>query len=470
MNWGSNVVLYSGNFFISFTNAAPSIGVRFIVEELATSKRLQESQDTSTLSQWPTSNIYNILVPENIIEISHSRDFATCPCPLPALYTGIFTRVGKIELETSVSGAPTRLISTSTGLATVPDVIANKLYIPAYNDSPFGGNLYLFGAFSQILYDLPNIYYRIRMDTPGGGSPQYLKDPLEKTKYSINMTALPLTVQTDRVPLGPFYHGTIPYYQLTPMAGMAGPVQFFWSFPDLLALWNTGGRNGEYTLTLEVFSIDPLLLTTTPTAPVVDPPSVPGFCPAANFTNLKLFLDNVAPVADIMAIDTAVGAPHTPYIYTPADPATITGPYYVDRQGTMGDYGPISNPICSILEFTQPSQRLAFKLTAYHANGYLRYWKMSFRRNNTGYADIIGKYYSGGGVMQDYAPLVISPWPESTVNGFQGKFLYLTPANLNLGSPDGCGYRFVIEAGTRTTDGYYYLHWGRDEDIHYIKQ
>ena len=283
-----------------------------------------------------------------------------------------------------------------------------------------------------------------------------MDDPLIKTKYTVELTTL--TVTTDRIQLGPNFSidGT-PLYEMTPLS--AGNE--FWSFPDLLALWRTGGLNGNYEVTLEIVG-----------------PSPGEICsPIPNFTNLKLNLDNTSPSAAIIPLYT--GAGDTPRMYTPGD--AVPTPYDLldSMLGTSANYGTIPNPICAVLEYANPDDHLAFKLTAFHDNGvtagtidgFLRYWYFSFKRNDGSYHNIIGKQYNGTtNTMEDYSGLKITTCTKSSLDGFQEKYLYLNEGHVDLGSPDGCAYRFVIRSATRTTDGYSHLRWASDEDLHCLKK
>jgi hypothetical protein len=463
---GKAIVTYDGGYLVSFTSStAPKINVKFVVEELATTKILMESEAVA-LSPWQANNIYYLLVPESLSEIDSGREFATRKCTSgTSKYTGIFTRVGKIEVETEVSGSPVRLIDPGTGLVTVPKTVATQLKIHRYNKAPLGGNLYMFGAFSQKLYKKKFIYYQIKItDKSSPLSPQpyhYMNDPLYKTKYTIDLAKL--KVKTERIKVGP--HTIIDSkftirqncYMLTPLSTGTGAVQEFWSFPDLLALWRTGTRSGKYQLSIEIVNSD--------------------YCEVDNFTNLTVMLDNVRPLARILPLDKdATGtsahlAEDTPLIYTPG-PAVLP-PYNLGPMlGTGTNYAPKADPACSILEFTNPSsQHLAFKLSAYHSTGYMRYWYFAFTRNKPkDYKKVIGKFYNGTNIMQDYSGLKITTCSQTGTEGFQDKYLYLNPGHLDLVTNPGCGYRFVIWAATRATDGYNYLYWSHDEDIHYLKK
>jgi len=453
---GGAAVYYDGGYYVSFVNASASISAKFVVEELSTSKVLLES-GAVTLSAWPTPNIRYVLVLEDLSEIDQGREFATPP--IPGKHTAIFTRVGKIEVATEVGGLTHRVIDSTTGLVTVPTSVSSYLAIPSYQDSPLGGNLYVFGAFDEALCNLNrilelwglHIYYRIRIDNLDTATSAYLNHPLVKTKYSVNMTTL--TVKTDRITLGPSTQiiGGSSYdncYQMTPLSSGTQ----FWSFPDLLALWRTGGLNGNYRLTIEIPGS-----------------TAANFAAVPNYTDLRMRLDNIAPTASILPLYS--GAGDTPRIYTPGPAVPLPYDLRASLLGAPANYGSISNPICSILEFSNPAQHLAFQLTAFHDNGFMRYWQFSFRRNDGSYKGIIGKQYNGAtDAMEDFSVLKITSCTQSDVHGFQEKFIYLNNSHVDLGSPDGCAYRFVIEAATRATDGYTYLYWSWDEDLHYLKK
>ena len=465
----SFITVTQGGYLVSFTAPGATITVKFMVEELLSGDLMMESED-NVLNQWtlPSAeyNIRYLLVPGGLTDLSDERTFATCPI---GKYTGIFTRVGKIEVATEVEDPPgvfdtKHLIDPTTGLVFIyTSKIATDLAIHQYKDSPLGGNLFMFGAFNQMLYYLPGVRYRIRIERWNGSAfvlHKYMDDELVKTRYTVNLTP-PITVTADRIRLGPdTFLGTPNCYELTPMS--IGNT--FWSFPDLLALWRTargGGLNGKYKVSLEIVG---LLFPT-------------DFIPVPQYTDLTMTLDNKAPVAKILPLYT--GAGDTPMIYTPGPPVTSYDllPSILGSPPWEDYYGPTANPICSILDFTNPAHHLAFKLTAYHDNGYMHNWYFKFKRNDTGYTTITGKKYSAGttpdtGSMVNYeaVPPMKIACTQNDVKGFQNMFLYLNPGHIDLGSPDGCAYRFVIHAMTRATDGYGYLRWRWDEDLHYMRR
>ncbi len=439
-----------GGYLASFSAPAGGASVRFLVEELATSRQLLYSEpDTVTA---PVSIRY-LLLDEVPSEIDGGRDFAPPP-PAPAMYTAIFTRVGKIELATEVGGVTQHLIEPATGLANVPASVAPELAIPEYEDAPFGGNLYLFGAFSHDLYNLPGVCYKIRIypDPSDHTVWEYMDDELFKTKYTVNFATG--TVDTERVSLGPKTVGaTTGCYELTPIAASNN---VFWSFPDLVALWRTAGLNGDYELEFEFHGL----------------PVPADFALIPDFSDVTLMLDNVAPVTLIQPLQERDF--DTPRVYTPGPlppssdllPALL-GSFPVDYVGS-GD------PTCLIFSL-QPAaapKYLAFRLTASHANSFLRYWSFLFQRNDTQNAVVFGKRYDGAtNSMVDLPGVLVSSAQTSTA-GFADRFLYLDSAHLQpSGTPvSSCAYRFLIHAATRTTDGYQYLRYRQDQDLHYVQK
>ena len=443
----SYVTRQDGGYLASFSAPAGGAMVRFVVEELATSKQLLDSEPNLVTS--PVSVRY-LLLDEVPSEIDDGRDFAMAVAP--ATLTAIFTRVGKIEVATEVGGMTQHLIDPATGLANVPASVASDLAIPQYEDSPFGGNLFLFGAFSQALYSIPGVCYKIRITPdPSGVMPSaYMDDDLVKTRYTVDFTTG--TVDTERVTLGPkMVGGEAGCYEPTPIA--AGN-DVFWSFPDLVGLWRTGGLNGEFEIELEMFNL----------------PVPADFAAISDFTDITLRLDNAPPVAHIDPLQ--AGDFDTPRVYTPG-PLPPSSDLLPALLGNFpADYGGAGDPTCSIFSLQPPAppKFLAFRLTASHANSFLRYWNFLFQRNDGNNAVVLGKRYDGAmNAMVDHpGALVVSG--ESATGGFADRFLYLDSAHLQPnGTPvSSCAYRFLVQAATRTTDGYHYLRYRQDQDLHHV--
>lgn len=442
----SYITRYDGGYMASFSSPAASVAVRFVVEELATSKQLFYSEPVSLT---PPVSIRFLLVNEAAAEIANQHEFAPPPSP-PAKYTAIFTRVGNIELATQVGGSTQHLIDPATGLANVPASVASELSIPQYQDAAFGGNLSLFGAFSHDLYNLPNFCYKIRV-YPDPSSPAftYMTDELVKTKYTVDFTTG--TMATERVTLGPVpVNGIDGCYRLTPISP-ANNV--FWSFPDLVALWRTAGLNGDYKLEIEPFGL---------TNPA-------DFRRIPDFTNMTLMLDNVAPVAQILPLE--AGGADGPRVYNPG-PLPAGPDLTAARLGSFpADYGGTADPRCLIFNLQPSPKYLAFKLTAGHANSRLLYWQFSYERND-GNELVMGKNYDGSTHAMVNAPGARVSSAETSTGGFVDRFLYLDADHLQpIGPPlGGCAYRFVVRAATRTTDGYQYLGYAEDQDLHYVQK
>ena len=439
-----------GGYFASFTAPAGGVSVRFVVDELATSQQLFDSEPNAITDP---VNVRYLLIDEVSTEISDDRDFATAEAP--ATSTAIFTRVGQIEVATEVGGVTTHLIEPATGLANIPASVASDLAIPQYEDAPFGGNLFLFGAFSQSLYAIPNLCYKIRIyeDPSDDTTWTYLDDELVKTKYTVNFGTG--TVDTERVMLGPKTVGAVAdCYELTPLS--AGNV--FWSFPDLLALWRTAGLNGDFKVEIEPFGPVPV-----------------GFDLIDFYSDVTLMLDNVAPVAQIKPL--SPGDFDTPRVYTPGPlpPSSDLQPGLIGS--FPADYGGTADPTCAILSLqpAAPTKYLAFKLTASHPNAALpnpalRYWNFLFQRNDGNNAVVLGKRYDGTiDAMVDHSGALVSSSQTGT-GGFTDQVLYLDSAHLQPGGTpvSSCAYRFLIQAATRTTDGYHYLRYRQDQDLHYV--
>jgi hypothetical protein len=448
--FASYITRQDGGYLASFSAPAGGASVRFVVEELATSKQLLYSEPNTVTA--PVSIRY-LLLDEVPSEVDGGRDFAP-PAPPPAMYTAIFTRVGKIELATEVGGVTQHLIDPATGLANVPASVASELAIPQYEDAPFGGNLYVFGAFSQDLYSIPGVCYKIRIypDPNDHTVWDYMDDELVKTRYTVDFTIG--TVDTERVSLGPKTVGaTTGCYELTPIAASNN---VFWSFPDLVALWRTAGLDGDFELEFEFHGL----------------PIPADFALIPDFSDVTLRLDNVAPVAVIQPLQ--AGDFDTPRVYTPGPVPPSSDLLPALLGGFPVDYGGAGDPTCLIfsLQPAAPPKFLAFRLTASHTNSFLRYWSFFFQRNDTQNAVVFGKRYDGvTNSMVDLPGVLVSSAQTSTA-GFADRYLYLDSAHLQpSGTPvSSCAYRFLIHAATRTTDGYQYLRYRQDQDLHYVQK
>ena len=110
----------------------------------------------------------------------------------------IFTSIGKIPVSEITQ------VGDLIGLANVSPEVHQDLGIHQYNDSPFGGKLWINGLFGT--NDSSVRYYQILTAKWNGGTPPppedfvLRKDPLTKIKYTINPDG---TVTAQRVAVGP---------------------------------------------------------------------------------------------------------------------------------------------------------------------------------------------------------------------------------------------------------------------------
>jgi hypothetical protein len=218
-----------------------------------------------------------------------------------------------------------------------------------------------------------------------------------------------------------------------------------------LAQWRTASLNGNYRLDLEVFGLS----------------NPANFGAITNHTNMTLQLDNNALVAQILPLQ--AGTPDTPRIYTPGPPVPAGDP---DLTSTLlgsfaSNYGG-GDPTCQILNLESPAEYLTFKLTAHHAGSYLRSWRFVYQRNDGTGEVLMGKDYNGTTNTMDDPPGVQLSSAEDSPSGFEDKFLYLDASHFGPGG--SCAYRFVVQAATRTTDGYNYLSYAEDQDLHYLQK
>lgn len=222
-----HLALHDGGYLVSFEDPAASLDIRFEVRDAVTNQQLWLS-DTVSVGAGPSLRL--------LLTLGEPSEIGgTIPFPAAA-GTFLFTRVGKVEVSE---------IDTN-GRADVSDAVHEDLKIPKYQDAPFGGNLFLFGAFSQMYYTSfgsGGYCYKVEVD----GVPR--TDPLHKVRYVYNsMTG---RVNAHREPVGPVDLGAVTdCYKLTPVASGS---TVFWSFPDLVYLWPTGSLVGAKTVTVKLY-------------------------------------------------------------------------------------------------------------------------------------------------------------------------------------------------------------------------
>ncbi|MFB3787507.1 MAG: C25 family cysteine peptidase [bacterium] len=312
----------------------------------------------------------------------------------------LFTSVGRIPITEIVqdSGNP------SFGLADVSAAAASDFSIPQYQDSPFGGYLWLRGLFGAA-DDVD--YYQIIATSEDGSEVFALSDPLVKTLTVIHPDG---STTSTSIQLGPQTLGGVQnLYQLNKTG--------YWSQQDLRMIWNTGGRNGRYRLDYKAYK---------QTGP--DAVALVNLLPNT-YDHVTLWLDN-SPLE--VAINQVLYANNDPIV----ECEDITFPH-------------------------AGSSQLQFDITANHANGFLRYYVLD---SYWGHSRFGGRFvYDQYVGSHDAAPPL---WP-----GVNDQLLPpLSPTDLS-GNPmawEDCAYRFYLEAGTRTTDGFVYLQYGTYSVYHSV--
>lgn len=231
---GSGVALL-GSYYLTFNHAAFTVDVVFRVRDAATGDLLHTSGETELGAG---TNKRYLLVPAPPSSVAGGVSFHP---PGPTAYA--FTRVGLVEAAHI----------GSDGLADFSGAAQR------WRDAPFGGTLNVFGAASIGYYPLfgGGFYcYKVRATNASDATDWfYLDDPLYKRRYEVDTSTSPPTVTSTQEKLGPYAEAGGDCYRFTPLAEVGfGGNPAFWSFPDLLARWNTtDATNRKYDLTLEVY-------------------------------------------------------------------------------------------------------------------------------------------------------------------------------------------------------------------------
>lgn len=150
----------------------------------------------------------------------------------------IFTSVGRIPITEIVQNSA----AANWGLANLSSTAASELRIPQYQDSPFGGRLWLRGLFGV---SDPVDYYQIVATPLDGGAPIILNDPLTKVHFETGPGG---AVTETRVLMGPHRIGDFDRLYRLNKDGV-------WSQQDLRVIWNTTGLNGRYRIEYRAFRL-----------------------------------------------------------------------------------------------------------------------------------------------------------------------------------------------------------------------
>lgn len=369
-----------GPYYASFSDPATTLTVRFALHDAATGDKYFE---TGAVTLNAGVNRRYLLVPRSVAEVGGASLI-----PHPAGSSAYaFTRVGLVEAADI----------GSDGLADFAGAG------PRWRDAPFGRTLNVFGAASIAYYPwwgAGSYCYKVKV-SPAVGSDFYIDDPLYKRTYSVDTTVSPPTVTSDQVKVGPFDEpGVSGCYRFTPMTafGSSPGTTVFWSFPDLLARWNTVGEaNDLHDLTLEVYRRSD------------------GVNQGVAGQPLTLRLDNRSVSLSFDAVEqrSSGGSTEVDLLANPCDIAHLTG-----------------------------SRRFFIEYTAHHPGGFLATYRLTAVRNRGSTAEL---------AVGAYDPATMTP------SGFPG----VTHGTVNVVAADlagsgfgSCAYTIRLHAWARTTNGY----------------
>ncbi len=314
----------------------------------------------------------------------------------------VFTTVGKIPVS-EITQTP----GDKNGLANVSSQAAADLHIYPYADAPFGGKLWISGLFGTDPLDEQVRYYRIMVArwSPLRMLYQPIEDTLTKVLYTINTDG---SVTASRETIGPLsnWKNLKGLYRRT--------EDGYWAHRDLMIVWNTGWfEDGLYSLTCEAYdsSLNKITL------------------PKNDLSTITIRVDN-----------------------SPVEAAIHSVTY---------DNGTVI-PECGIITLADTLENLRFNISAWHANGFLRNYKLSvlYGKNKTaGY--VVSDQYAGS---NDTSPpnwqgvkTVFDSWPAMKAG-------VLDPWLVN-----GCAYQFHLRAWARTTDGFTHIRSVVFNDHYYIQ-
>jgi len=306
----------------------------------------------------------------------------------------IFTGIGKVPITELVKdpGNP------SHGLLTVSATTAADLHIHQFTDAPLGGYLWfdgLFGATDEV------DYYQILAAPYGTSATTTLNDPLAKTLFTINPDG---SVTGTRIQMGPHTIGGVPDVYLLNKEG-------YWSFTALRYIWNTTGLNEKYTVSYKAYR-------------EVSPGNLVEVLLPRNELDVFTARLNNRPVQ--MQIEDIAYSDHTSI----AECDKIGFPH-------LGD------------------SSLIFTITAFHPDGFLRYYDLVCYYGNNRY---------GGRFTYDQYVGSHDIMPPTWEGVLHHEFPPLLPKDSNGVPMDWhtCAYHFHLGGSARTTDGIQYLKWGED--------
>jgi hypothetical protein len=279
----------------------------------------------------------------------------------------------------------------------------NKWGLTKDNDSAFGGGLELYGLFgeSDEVY-----YYRIRYESLEGDT-DYITDNLTKKNYQIVGSDIvvnrikmgPLTTTDD--PTLPVALAALNVYRLDERLSAEAAYSSYWTEVGLRALWNTAGKNGNYTLSVEAWKHD----------------GTPVAASTNNYATLNLHLVNTPPQCEIHEIQ------------------------YLDGTTILGGAVECQEVVLNKITASTDDDNIQFEFTARQDNGFMgQYWLRVLHGHDTPDGYVVNVSYSPIDPPIFYGT---DPAPQVVVT---------PPAIASL--YQSCAYRFSLHIHPRITNGY----------------
>jgi hypothetical protein len=280
---------------------------------------------------------------------------------------------------------------------------ANRWGLTKDNDSAFGGDLELYGLFGlpTSLATIP-YYYRISYKSTEGDS-GYITDPLWKKNYvivgtDILINRINMYKESVTTWMGPLDHVYVCDEGLIQRDGYS----HYWTEIGQRALWKTGTKVGNYTLTVEVWSKEGIPIT--PSGPV------------NNYATLNLHLVNNPPDCIIHTIE------------------------YLDGSIILGPGDECSSIILLRNDGYADNDNIQFNLTAWQDEGFIgRYQLKVFHGHDTVDGNVFDISYTTT-FPPSAPPELFGVNPDT----------FISPPSIIY---QDCAYRFRLHIWPRITNG-----------------
>jgi hypothetical protein len=190
----------------------------------------------------------------------------------------------------------------------------------------------------------------------------------------------------------------------------------FWTELGMRARWNTRGLTpGKYTITVQAFDAAGVEILPAPSHP---------------YASLSLHIDNRAPAVNLASIH-YLGPP------SPVDPPIV-----------LSDAAPCQSVVLNQITPSPLDDSLSFKVTARHAGGLLREWRLdAYHGHNT-----------HNGVIASATPALSFPLAPVGPDGD----MFPTPPDPPFQSYQSCAFRFRLRVWPRITNGYHIIYARED--------